>query len=42
MSCHINFGQKTAKWWLFRFVAFFMKQSLEWEQFLFTIFLLPR
>ena len=28
MSCHINLGQKTAKWWLFRFVAFFMKQSL--------------
>ena len=28
MSCHINFGQKTAKWWLFRFIAFFMKHSL--------------
>ena len=28
MYCHINFGQKTANWWLFRFVAFFMKQSL--------------
>ena len=28
MSCQINCGQKTAKWRLFRFVAFFMKQSL--------------